>query len=329
MKPEPVPEIPLGVVRFYNFLSEGDPFLNEVLAGLSRPQKGIAPRFLLDGHGAELFAALCEQPEYALARIEAGILRENLGAIGQFIGTGTEYIDLRAGIGLQTAILVERLRPVIYVPIDIDAGILERASRELAELYPWLNVCGMRADFRRSIVMPQFAGLPVRRKLVVLSGSLTATFGPDETVDVLRKVRRLVGPGGVLLAGVDACKRRKALEATYSDARGITARMHLNLLVRINRELGGDFQTARFAYRADYDAALGRVSMRLESLYAQIAHVAGKRFDFALGETVETGFAWQYSSEEFQAMAQEAGFAPQAAWTDAAQHFSVHGMIAV
>ena len=105
--------------------------------------------------------------------------------------------------------------------------------------------------------------------------------------------------------------------------------MHLNLLARINRELGGDFQAGRFAYRADYDAALGRVSMRLESLYAQIAHVAGRRFDFAPGETVETGFAWQYSSEEFQAMAREAGFAPQTAWTDAAQHFSVHGMIAV
>jgi len=300
-----------------------------VLAGFSRPQKAVAPRFFLDEQGAELYAALCEQPEYYPVRSEAGILRENLAAIVQFIGTGAEYIELRAGIGLQTAILAERLRPLVYVPIEIDRGMLERASRELADLFPWLNVSGMRADFRRPLVLPEFAGLPIRKKVVFLSGSVTGSLAPDETVAVLRNMRQLVGTGGVLLAGVDPCKRRKALESAYNDAQGINARMHLNLLARINRELGGDFQAGRFAYRADYDAALGRVSMRLESRYAQFAHIAGKRFNFAPGETVETGVAWQYSTEEFQAIVREAGFEPETVWTDAAQHFSVHGMTAM
>lgn len=329
MNPDPAPDVPQGVVRFYNFLPPGEPFLAEVLAGFSQPQKRIGPRYFFDERGAELYAALCEQPEYYLVRSESAILRQNLAAIVQFVGTGAEFIELRAGIGFQTAILAERLRPLVYVPIDMDAGILERASRELVELYPWLNVSGMRADFRHPLVLPEFAGLPAHKKLVFLSGSLTGSFAPDEAIAVMRNARQLVGTGGVLLAGVDPGKRRKPLESAYNDAKGYNARMHLNLLERINRELGGDFQPARFAYRADYEAALGRVTMRLESLYAQFVHIAGKRFDFAPGEAVETGGAWQHSTEEFQAMARQAGFTPEAVWTDAAQQFSVHAMIAV
>jgi dimethylhistidine N-methyltransferase len=329
MNPDPAPEFPQGVVRFYNFLPPGDPFRDEVLAGFSQPHKRIAPRYFFDERGAVLFAALCEQPEFYPVRSESSVLRENLAAIVQFIGTGSEYIEFRAGIGFQTAILAEPLSPLVYVPIDVDGGMLERASRELADLYPWLNVSGMRADFRQALVLPEFVGLPIRRKLIYLSGSLTGSFAPDEIVAVLRNARQLVGAGGVLLAGVDPGKRRKVLEATYNDAKGLNSRMHLNLLERVNRELGGDFQAGRFAYRAEYEATLGRVVMRLESLYAQFAHIAGKRFDFAPGETIETGAAWQYSTEEFQAMAQQAGFSPGTVWTDAAKQFSVHGMMAV
>jgi dimethylhistidine N-methyltransferase len=328
MKPEPALEIPQGVVRFYNFLPAGNPFADEVLGGFSRPQKAIAPRYFLDQQGAELFASLCEQPEYYLLRAEIAILRENMDAILQFAGTGAELIEFRSGIGVQTAVLAEYLRPLVYVPVELDQGILERASRELAELHPWLNLSGMRADVRHPLVLPEFAGLPIRKKIAFMSGSMIGGFAPDEAVAVLRNARRLVGTGGVLLAGVDPGKGRKALESAYNDARGLNARMHLNLLGRINRELNGDFQPGRFSYRADYEAAAGRVVMRLESRYAQFAHVAGRRFDFAPGEIVETGFAHQYSDAEFQSLAHQAGFAPEAVWADTAKQFSIHGMIA-
>jgi len=328
MKPEPAPEMQHGVVRFYNFLPLGNPFLEAVLAGFSRLQKAIAPGFFFDAQGARLFAALCEQPGYYLLRTEVGILRQNMAAILQFIGAGVELIEFRAGIGVQAAVLAEQLRPLVYVPVDLDGGILERASRELAELYPWLNISGMRADVKRSLVLPKFAGLPIRRKLAFLPGAMIGSFAPEEAVAVLQNARRLVGAGGVLLASVDAGKGREELESAYNDAGGLNARMHLNLLARINRELGGDFQSGRFSYRADCDSALGLVSMRIESRYAQFAHVAGRRFDFAPGEALETGIACQYSDEQFQAMAQRAGFALDSIWTDAAQRFSIYGMIA-
>jgi dimethylhistidine N-methyltransferase len=328
MNSEPAPEIPCGVVRFYDFLPAGNPFLDAVLAGFSRPQKSIAPGYLLDQAGAELFAALCEQPEYYLLRAELGILRQYMAPILEFVGGGIELIELRAGIGVQTAVLVDQLRPLVYVPVDPDRGILERASRELSELHPWLNISGMRADFRQAPVLPEFAGLPIRRKVVFLPGSIIGNFPQEEAEAVLRTARQVVGAGGVLLAGVDPGAQRKEREAAYDDAAGIGARLHLNLLARINTELGGDFQPGRFAYHADCTGAPGTVRMRLESQYAQFAHVAGKRFDFAPGEIVEAGIARAYPPEEFQAMAQRARFAPGSVWTDAAMQFAVHCMIA-
>jgi dimethylhistidine N-methyltransferase len=300
-----------------------------VLAGLSLPQKRISPRYFFDEGGAQLYAALCEQPERYLMQAEAGILRDNLAAVVQFVGPETELIELRTGIGVQTAFLLERLQPLVYVPIDIDGRMLEAASRELAELFPWLNISGMRADLDGSLALPEFAGLPIRRKAVLLWNSVIGGYAPEEALAVLSNARQLAGAGGVLLAGVDLKKDPATIVSAYSDALGMNAALHLNLLSRINRELGGDFQPRRFAYRASYDDRRGRVEMRLESLYSQFARVGGRRFDFAPNETVDTGVAYAYSIAEFQALARRAGFAEQMTWTDAAQMFAIHGMIAV
>ena len=133
----------------------------------------------------------------------------------------------------------------------------------------------------------------------------------------------------MLLAGVDLKKDGKTIESAYIDASGMNAGLHRNLLARINRELGGDFQTWRFAYHAYYDRTKGCVTMYLESLYSQFAHVGGRRFDFGPNETIDTGIAYQYEEAELQALARQAGFVSQIVWTDAARMFSVHGMIAV
>ena len=329
MEPEPTPEVPRGVVRFYNFLPEGNPFLDDVLAGLSQLQKRISPRYFHDERGSQLFVAACEQPECYLIRAEIAILRDNLAAIVQFIGPGAELIELRTGIGVQTALLVEQLRPLVYVPIDIDGRMLEAASRDLAKLFPWLNISGMRADFSRPLALPEFVGLPIRKKVIFLPGSVIGGFTPDEALDILRNARQLAGTGDVLLAGVDLKKEGKTVVAAYSDANGINAGLHLNLLARINRELGGDFQPRRFAYHVFHDQAKGCVTMVLASLYSQFAHVGARRFDFARNETIDTGTAYQYSQAEFQALARHAGFGSQTVGTDAAQMFSIHGMIAV
>jgi L-histidine Nalpha-methyltransferase len=164
---------------------------------------------------------------------------------------------------------------------------------------------------------------------VFFPGSTVGNFTPEEALGFLRRVRRMAGAGGVLLIGVDLKKDKATLEAAYDDAAGVTARFNLNLLERINRELGGDFKVDRFRHKAFYDPIRGWIEMHLESLYAQIVHVGGRRFDFAVGETIHTEISCKYSIGEFQDIGKKAGFSPQKVWTDPRQLFSVHGMIAV
>lgn len=329
MKREPLPQGPHGVVRFYNFLPEGNHFLDDVLTGFSQPHKRLPPAYLFDPRGTPFYAALCAQPECYLMQAEVAILREHLAVIANFIGPETELIELRSGVGVQAALLLEQLKPLVYVPIDLDGPMLQAASRDLAELFPWLNISGMCADLRHRLALPEFVGLPIRKKAVLFAGSVLGGFAPQEALTVLCNARQLVGTGGMLLAGIDLKKDMKTIVSAYSDASGMNAAFHLNLLERINRDLGADFQQGRFAYRASFNDGRGCMEMRLESLYAQFARVGGRRIDFAPNETVETGIAYQYSIAEFQALARKAGFAAQETWMDAAQMFSIHGMIAV
>jgi dimethylhistidine N-methyltransferase len=319
-----------GVLRFYNFLPlDASPFLATVLSGLARPQKSIPPKYFYDEHGSRLFEQICALPEYYLTRTELGIIQANLAEIAQFIGPDVQLIELGSGSGIKTRLLIERLLPPLYVPIDIDGGTMRSASNQLAELFPWLNVVGLCADYTAPLQLPQFAGVPIRRKAVFFPGSTVGNFTPEEALGFLRQVRRMAGAGGALLIGVDLKKDKATLDAAYDDAAGVTAKFNLNLLERINRELGGDFKIERFRHKAFYDPIRGWIEMHIESGYAQIVHVGAKRFDFAVGETIHTEISCKYSIGEFQDLAKKAGFSPQKVWTDPQQLFSVHGMIAV
>jgi dimethylhistidine N-methyltransferase len=318
-----------GVVRFYNFLSDGSPFLADVLAGLARAQKSIPPKYFYDERGSALFEQICLLPEYYLTRTELAVMQANIAEMAQFIGPDVQLIELGSGAGIKTRILIERLLPPLYVPIDIDGDTLRAASVRLGELFPWLNVVGLCADYTNPLELPQFVGLPIRRKAVFFPGSTVGNFTPEEALGFLKSVRRMADAGGALLIGVDLKKDKATLDAAYDDPAGVTARFNLNLLERINRELGGDFRTDRFRHKAFYDPIRGWVEMHLESLYAQVVHVGGRRFDFAVGETIHTEISCKYSIAEFQDLAKKARFSPQKVWTDPRQLFSVHGMIAV
>ena len=329
MKAEPTP-LPLapGVVRFYSFLTRAGSLREDVLAGLALPQKSIPPKYFYDEEGCRLFEAICELPEYYLTRTETAILRAHIADIAQFVGPDAELIEFGAGVQAKTRILIQALQTRLYVPIDIAMDTLQASSNELAGRFPWLNVVGIRADYTRPLALPEFAGVPVRRKVVFFPGSTVGNFTPAEALQFLKQARRTVGRGGALLIGVDLRKDKATLDAAYSDAQGVTARFNLNLLERINRELGADFQPARFRHKAFYDPAQGRVEMHIESLDAHTVHVAGRRFDFARGETIHTEISCKYSVAEFQELGKRAGFAPEKVWTDPEQLFSVHGMVA-
>jgi len=329
MRPEPSPA-PLapGIVRFYSFLPRADSLKDDVLAGLALPQKSIPPKYFYDEEGCRLFEAICELPEYYLTRTETAILRGNIADIAQFVGPDAELIEFGSGVQAKTRILIQALQTRLYVPIDIAMDTLSASSNELAGRFPWLNVAGICADYTRPLVLPEFAGVPVRRKAVFFPGSTVGNFTPAEALEFLKRVGHAVGRGGALLIGVDLKKDKATLDAAYADSRGVTALFNLNLLKRINREAGADFQPERFRHKAFYDPALGRVEMHLESRVSQIVHVAGQRFDFAPGETIHTEISCKYSVAEFQELGRRAGFAPEKVWTDPELLFSVHGMVA-
>jgi L-histidine N-alpha-methyltransferase len=317
-----------GVVRFYNFLPGGDPFLADVLAGLAQPQKSLPPKYFYDARGCELFEQICGLPEYYPTRVELAIMREHAGAMAKFLGPDCQLIELGSGASRKTQLLIEHLRPPLYVPIDIAGETMKAAAAGLAQTFPQLNINGVCADYTRALTLPEFVGVPIRRKAVYFPGSTIGNFTPAEAAEFLRLVRHMVGGRGCLLIGVDLKKDKQVLDAAYDDAAGVTAAFNLNLLARINRELGGDFQLRRFRHKAFYDESKGWIEMHLESLAAQFVHVGGARFRFEAGETIHTEISCKYGVDEFQALARGAGFEPGEIWGDADNLFSVHGMVA-
>jgi len=174
-------------------------------------------------------------------------------------------------------------------------------------------------------------------KVVTNAGFIIIAFFPifvfamsmlQRRLDKRKQARKAAGPRGVLLIGVDLKKDKATLDAAYADPGGVTAQFNLNLLHRINRELAADFQVKRFRHKAFYDPIMSRIEMHLESLYSQFVHIAGRRFDFAPGETIHTEISCKYSIAEFQELGKRAGFTPEKVWTDPQQLFSVHGMVA-
>jgi len=326
-QPSPQPRAP-GVVRFYSFLPRAQGLAEDVLAGLALPQKSIPPKYFYDEQGCRLFEAICELPEYYLTRTEMAILRGNIAEIAQFVGPEAELIEFGSGVQAKTRILIQALQTQLYVPIDIAIDTLRASSSELARRFPFLNIVGICADHTRPIALPEFVGVPIRRKTVFFPGSTIGNFTPAEALVFLRQARKMAGAGGILLIGVDLKKDKATIDAAYADSKGVTEQFNLNLLHRINRELAADFQVKRFRHKAFYDPILGRVEMHLESQYSQFVHVAGRRFDFAPGETIHTEISCKYSIAEFQELGKRAGFTPEKVWTDPEQLFSVHGMIA-
>ncbi|HSD52951.1 MAG TPA: L-histidine N(alpha)-methyltransferase [Burkholderiales bacterium] len=319
----------VGIVRHYSLLTGQTSFLDDVLRGLALPQKAIPAKYFYDERGSQLFEKICDLPEYYPTRTEMAIMERHIGEMVTLLGPDTQLVELGSGASVKTRLLVDRLEPSLYVPIDISETALRDACKALALMFPWLNISAVSADFTRPVRLPEFVGVPVRRQVVYFPGSTIGNFTPDEALEFLKGVREIVGPGGMLLIGVDLKKEKRVLDAAYDDAQGITAEFNLNLLHRINRELGGDFQVKRFRHKAFYDEQKGWIEMHLESLYSQLAHVGAHRFDFRPGETIHTEISCKYSVEEFQRRAARARFQAEKVWTDPANLFAVHLLIAV
>ena len=316
----------LGAVRFYGGAIPAGNFLDDVVAGLSAPQKALPPKYFYDAEGSRLFERICRLREYYPTRAELSLTRAHLEEIARFAGARCELVEYGSGASTKTRLLIERLRPARYVPVDISEPALSLAARALAREFPWLEIAAVVGDFSRPLELPPLRGAKARRRLVYFPGSTIGNLTSDETEAFLRMTRAQLGARGAMLVGVDLKKDPNLLHAAYNDARGVTAAFNLNLLARINRELAGDFDLRRFRHYAFYNASLGRIEMHLVSLSRHSARVGRQRFEFEAGETIHTENSYKYSVEEFRAIAGEAGFEGSKVWLDRRGLFSLHGL---
>jgi dimethylhistidine N-methyltransferase len=307
-----------------------DGFREDVIAGLSLPQKALPPKYFYDARGSRLFEAICRLREYYPTRSELQLTRGHLGEIARFSGTGGTLIEYGSGESVKSRLLIEALRPAAYVPVDISDDALRGATARLRRRFPRLDILAVHGDFSRPLKIPVAAGARSfsGRRVVYFPGSTIGNLAPEEAHAFLRMTRGELGPSGAMLVGVDLTKDANVLHAAYNDARGVTAAFNLNLLARINRELGGDFRLRRFRHYAFYNAPMGRIEMHLVSLVPQTVNVGNYRFAFGRGESIHTENSYKYSVEGFRALARGAGFRGEQVWLDRRELFSLHGLVA-
>jgi dimethylhistidine N-methyltransferase len=294
-----------------------------VLAGLRGTPKRLSPAYLYDQRGSQLFDEICELPEYYLTRTETGILALHATEMAACIGAQALLLELGSGSSRKTRLLLDALPDLAaYVPVDISRSHLLEAARALQTAYPRLELLPVSADFTQPFALPTPRRAP-RRVVVFFPGSTLGNFDPPEAVRLLELMRHAAGAGGGLLLGIDLVKDPALLERAYNDTAGVTAAFNMNLLVRLNRELGADFEPERFRHDAVWVPAASRIEMHLLSIGRQLVDVAGERVEFAAGERLVTEHCHKYTPESFASQARAAGWVPRRSWTDARGYFSV------
>lgn len=303
--------------------TERERFLRDVLEGLSAPRRSIPPKWLYDDRGSRLYERITELPEYYPARTEARILERCAQGIADAVGPGVLVFEYGAGSAKKTVRLLAALaRPAAYLPVEIARAALAAACDAIRRRFPRLPVRPVWADFTEPFDLPA-DDLAARRRLAFFPGSTIGNFEPADAVAIMRRMAGQAGPGGALVVGVDLAKDAATLERAYDDPHGVTAAFDLNLLARVNRELGGDFRLSGFRHRAFYEQSRGRVEMHLESLEPQLVHVAGRAFTFRAGETIHTESSYKFEPRAFDALAAIAGWRPERTWTDERAWFAV------
>lgn len=296
---------------------------HDVLHGLRQPQKWISPMYLYDTRGSQLFDRICELPEYYPTRTETGILHDNAGDISQAMGPDLMLVEPGSGSGEKARLLLEALEsPAAFVPVEISHDHLMLSAHALNEAFPDLEVLPVCADFSRPFELP-VPHHPVQRTAMFFPGSTIGNFERGDAVDLLKNFCGVVGDGGELLIGVDLRKDPDILVRAYDDAEGVTAAFNLNVLHRLNEELGADFDLDTFQHRAVWNDSESRIEMHLVSTRDQSVTVSGQRVDFTQNEYIHTESSHKFSLESFEELAGEAGFVVDRVWTDTGTLFSV------
>lgn len=295
----------------------------DVLAGLSARPRGLPSKYFYDARGSALFECITRQPEYYLTRAELDLLPRVLPQIAAHAGPRVRVVEYGSGSGRKTRLLLQALEDVVaYTPVEISRTALLDSVRALAVDFPAIEMLPVCADFTALPALPP-PRRAARRTLLFFPGSTLGNFTEAAAVSILHGMRQAMGPDGLALIGIDLDKDPALIEAAYNDAAGVTADFTLNLLVRLNREIGSDFDLAGFAHRARYVVPWRRIETSLVSRRAQVVHVAGQAFAFARDEAMHVEYSHKYDDAQFAAMAAAAGLRVAAAWDAPARMFGL------
>tara|TARA_B100001142_G_scaffold214888_1_gene212987 strand:+ start:147 stop:1103 length:957 start_codon:yes stop_codon:yes gene_type:complete len=300
-------------------------FLKDVVWGLKQNQKQLACKYFYNERGSKLFDAICLLEEYYPTRTETALLKTYGKEIASYIGPEVCLIEYGCGSLVKTRILIDALeRPCLFIPIDISEEHLLRASQNLASQYHELEILPHVADFTKPMVLPKQARYKNIKCVGFFPGSTIGNFSPSEAIKFLKGMAKTIGQGGGLLIGVDMKKDEKILVQAYDDNSGVTASFNLNLIERINQELGGNFDVSAFKHKANYNNIKGRIELFLVSLKKQTVRIQNFEFSFEKNETIHTENSYKYHINEFISLAERAGFFTIKTWVDEKNLFSLH-----
>jgi dimethylhistidine N-methyltransferase len=300
-------------------------FARDVVTGLTASRKTLRPKYFYDEEGSRLFEEITQVPEYYPTRTEIGILEKYGRDIAQLIPAGGALVEFGSGSSVKIRTIVRALDKLeVYVPVDISADFLVGEAAALQGDFPKIRVLPVAADFTRPFALPAAAAR--RPRVGFFPGSTIGNFEPGEAENFLRHAARILGSGAHFVIGVDLIKDARVLHAAYNDAAGVTARFNLNLLARINRELGANFDLDAFEHCAIFNDKRSRVEMHLVSRARQRVSVYGRKVEFEAGETIHTECSYKYTLSGFGALARRTGWTPVQSWTDERGYFSVHAL---
>ncbi len=298
-------------------------FLADVIRGLGQRKKALSCKYFYDERGSQLFDEICCLEEYYLTRTEQRIMDRFAGEMADQLGEGVMLIEFGSGSSTKTRVLLERLNgPAGYVPIDISEAHLIKTAEALRTRFPEIEILPLVADFTSPFTLPIPDAAP-SHNAVYFPGSTIGNFEPDAALRLLRNMADILGENGGLLIGIDLQKDSSIIHDAYNDSRNVTAEFNLNLLHRMNSELGANFEIDQFRHLADYNTELGRVEIFIVSQCRQVVTVADQEFVFGKGEKIFTEYSHKYTIYGFARLAARAGFALHKSWTDTNDYFAV------
>jgi dimethylhistidine N-methyltransferase len=310
------------VASFKDYRPDDNEMLSEALEGLLATPKTLPCKYFYDEKGSDLFQQICQLPEYYPTRTETLLLQSIAGEIAELIGPACQMIEYGSGSSEKMQIILRALiEPESFTAVDISKEHLLSVTKALSKEFPQLKVHAVSADFIRPFSVPKMIGDGLR--VGFFPGSTIGNFTYDDAISFLQGTKKVVGPNGAMLIGLDLKKDERILHAAYNDAQGVTAAFNMNLLVRLNSELGATFNLNEFCHEAFYNAEIGRVEMHLKSLSDQTVRLGPEVISFKKSETIHTENSYKYGLGEFKELAECAGYKTLKSWRDPDNFFGI------